>query len=263
MLTQSDGCGTCGQNVPEGANFCPQCGTQVASERQSALPSVETAANVRQVDQSSNRVARFQTDDGECPQCWTPVKNLATFCLRCGQPLRRRHIESVPYAVAAVGRPAGLWTRGWAIVIDAVLIFAVSAVLWPLIFGESYWNSNQTFFSTIRIEAGFRFGDWQWVSLFFYRFLFLAFWGATPGKFAVRIRILNEHGERKIGVIRSFVRAVGWEISGIILFIGFLVSIFREDKRALHDLIAKTYPVILDPSRDPIPISNDKRTPGQ
>ncbi len=66
--------------------------------------------------------------------------------------------------------------------------------------------------------------------------------GATIGKMLVGIRIVSNEG-RDIGFWQSFVRWIGYYISGIFIFIGFLWSIFDKNSQSWHDKIAGTYVV--------------------
>ena len=69
------------------------------------------------------------------------------------------------------------------------------------------------------------------------------FWakrGATPGKKMLGLRIVREDGEEPIGFGTAFLRLVGYMVSGMILYIGFLMIAFNPEKKGLHDTIAKT-----------------------
>lgn len=63
--------------------------------------------------------------------------------------------------------------------------------------------------------------------------------GATPGKMVIGARIVQLDGG-PLGFRRAFLR-YGFEIVGFLtLGLGYLMIAFREDKRGLHDLVAKT-----------------------
>ena len=63
--------------------------------------------------------------------------------------------------------------------------------------------------------------------------------GATVGKLVVGAKIVNEDGSR-LGYTQALVRYVGECGSFLILGTGYLMIGFRNDKRGLHDLIART-----------------------
>ena len=63
--------------------------------------------------------------------------------------------------------------------------------------------------------------------------------GQTLGKKALGLRVVTPEGER-IGYLKAFARYVGRIISGIILFIGFIMAAFDDEKRTLHDRMCDT-----------------------
>lgn len=63
--------------------------------------------------------------------------------------------------------------------------------------------------------------------------------GQTPGKKAIKAKIVDAKTFEKIGFLRSYARFIFYVIS-FISIIGFFLPFFRKDKRALHDLIART-----------------------
>jgi len=75
-------------------------------------------------------------------------------------------------------------------------------------------------------------------------FVFLHYYaGRTLGKMAVGIRIISSEGN-ELGLWESFMRWVGYYISAVFLFAGFIWSVFDQDSQTWHDKIAGTYVVI-------------------
>lgn len=75
-------------------------------------------------------------------------------------------------------------------------------------------------------------------------FIFLHYYaGKTVGKMALGIRVISADG-KEVGLWESFMRWVGYYISAVFLFAGFIWSIFDPDSQAWHDKIAGTYVVI-------------------
>lgn len=71
---------------------------------------------------------------------------------------------------------------------------------------------------------------------------FIWFWsrnGATPGKRAVGIRVVNANDDAPSGV-QSFVRYIGYQISAIPFCLGFLWMLWDSDKRCWHDMMSGT-----------------------
>ncbi len=78
-----------------------------------------------------------------------------------------------------------------------------------------------------------------------YAVFFIGYCGQTPGKMALRIKVIRTDGSQ-ISYGRAALREVlGKFISGILLGIGYLMVIFDSQKQGLHDKIADTYVVKL------------------
>lgn len=78
----------------------------------------------------------------------------------------------------------------------------------------------------------------------------VGFWladGATPGKMLFRLRVRMADGE-DIEPVTAVLRYFAYLASGIMLGIGFLVMLFDEENRGLHDMISNTI-VIVDVDR--------------
>lgn len=74
-------------------------------------------------------------------------------------------------------------------------------------------------------------------------FIFLhALGGKTIGKMLVGIKLINNEGD-SVGVWTAFVRWIGYFISAVFLFAGFLWSLLDSEGQAWHDKIAGTYVV--------------------
>lgn len=62
--------------------------------------------------------------------------------------------------------------------------------------------------------------------------------GQTPGKKFADIKVVDAKTLKEASYPKLFIRFIGYFISVITL--GFLIGLFRKDKRALHDLISGT-----------------------
>lgn len=127
-----------------------------------------------------------------------------------------------------VSNPAGFWVRFVACILDFLIIGIPLSYIGYLISGS--WEGDPTT-STVN---------------FLYTLLLPVLWsGYTVGKKILGIRIAKENGE-KLGIGAMLLRNIlGGFIYIVTLGIGLIVSAFmvglREDKRAIHDLIAGTY----------------------
>ncbi len=88
---------------------------------------------------------------------------------------------------------------------------AMFAIIWPLAFGAEI----------------------------LYKTLFTGALGATPGKLALNLRVVNPDGS-KVGYGKACGRAFAEFLSGIICAIGYIMAGFDDERRALHDRICET-----------------------
>jgi len=72
-----------------------------------------------------------------------------------------------------------------------------------------------------------------------FEIFFIGKYGATPGKMLMKIKVVAPDGDR-IGYGRATGRYFAKMLSGLILYIGFLMAFWDDEKRALHDRICKT-----------------------
>ncbi|HEY5626118.1 MAG TPA: RDD family protein [Dehalococcoidia bacterium] len=144
-----------------------------------------------------------------CPNCGESLAADAKFCAACGQQIG----GPVGGAVAAA---FGVRLVAW--FIDFVLLFVIGAVTAVVI--------DPPWFLGILIGATYTIGFWTAAA-------------ATPGKMAMKLKVVDEKGE-PVQIDKAILRYVGYWVSAIILLIGFLMIALRQDNRGLHDLIAGT-----------------------
>lgn len=78
-----------------------------------------------------------------------------------------------------------------------------------------------------------------------YAVFFTGYCGQTPGKMALRIKVIRTDGSH-VTYIRAALREVpGKFISSILLCVGYLMVAFDSQKQGLHDKIADTYVIKL------------------
>ena len=72
-----------------------------------------------------------------------------------------------------------------------------------------------------------------------YNTFFVGKFGATPGKLAAKVRVVNADGS-KVSYAKAFGRCMAEYLSGLILMMGYLMAAWDPEKRALHDRICGT-----------------------
>ncbi len=134
---------------------------------------------------------------------------------------------------------AGLDSRVLAFLIDLVLISVVAL----LAYGIGTYSLQNPGIDSPGLGRAF---TPIYLLLFFlgssYFVILNGYSGKTIGKMLMGIRIISEEGG-PIGFWQSFVRWIGYYISAIFLFIGFIWSVFDPNFQSWHDKIAGTYVV--------------------
>jgi len=142
---------------------------------------------------------------------------------------------------------AGFFPRALSTVVDAIILLALnllllSPVFLVLLFREAFQSADllrDWAFLGILVGCGLMiFGANLWYVVGGW-----ARTGRTPGKALLRLSVVPAEPSVPtpgIGLQRAFVRFLAWNLSGALLGIGFLLVLFREDRRALHDLLAGT-----------------------
>jgi len=126
-------------------------------------------------------------------------------------------------------RYAGFWIRFVAYILD-VIILQVFLYLLQMVLGMVLGSGNAIQVISTIVSFVLALG---------YEVYFIGKYGATPGKMALKLKVI-----RADGLPMSFGLALGRYLSkilsAIILLIGFIMAGFDEQKRALHDRICDT-----------------------
>jgi len=185
-------------------------------------------------------------------------------CPRCKQsfPLQRETAFETPQperpapettAPADQGSPAldapdripkaGFWIRVVAALVDAFLVFWLQFGLGLLLVLVGIGSAGQVEGTFAPLSILVKLFTWT-VGIAYY-VVFTGHGGQTPGKMAVRVKVIRRDG-RPISYGRAFFREVpGKFISAVILGIGYLMVAFDDQKQGLHDRIADTYVIKL------------------
>ncbi len=79
-----------------------------------------------------------------------------------------------------------------------------------------------------------------------YSIFFIGKFGATPGKMAAKIRVVNADGS-KVSYGKACARFFAEFLSALTLMIGYIMAAFDDEKRALHDRICHTRVIKIPP----------------
>ncbi len=180
-----------------------------------------------------------QPASGACAECGRefPWERLVTFgrvqvCGECKPLFFQRVQQGTVYPVAMPY--GGFWIRACAKIADfAILGVLQTAIQMGLLKMVSSGNLQLTMlFSALT-------GLFSLVLTIGYDTWFIGRFGATPGKMACGLRVVFSDGSR-ISYLRALGRALGSLLSGAVLYIGYAVAAFDEQKRALHDFFCDT-----------------------
>ena len=196
---------------------------------------------------SYHEIAGTVTDWGTpCSECGRPhlVEELLLFegkrvCASCKdiffQKLREGTAPSDEMKYASVGR------RFLALMIDGVAVYVgfgiILAVMVPVVM--AILGPGSSLGETAETLAGLLTGSVILGYVMFYFTWFVGRFGATPGKMALGIRIVRSDGG-PVSYWRAFGRFWAHQLSGAIMYIGFIIAFFDEQKRTLHDHICDT-----------------------
>ncbi|MCJ8170418.1 RDD family protein [Atopomonas sediminilitoris] len=128
---------------------------------------------------------------------------------------------------------AGFWLRVLAALIDSVLVIAL---LVPLFF--ALFDTDEL----LRTGSGPGF-TWDIVQQLLVGTAVVLFWHykqATPGKLALRMRVVDAETQQPVSIGRLVLRYVGYIPSMMVLFIGVIWVAFDSRKQGWHDKMAST-----------------------
>jgi uncharacterized RDD family membrane protein YckC len=152
-------------------------------------------------------------------------------------------------APAGYARFGGFWMRFVAYLIDSVIVGIPMGVLAMLLVGGSMLSLTRLGPNPAPEEALAAmvpmFGAMAVLGLLgtavycTYEAFFLVKYGATPGKMAMGLKVIRPDGSG-IHVGRAIGRHFSKVLSGMILYIGYIMIGFDSEKRGLHDMICDT-----------------------
>ncbi len=133
---------------------------------------------------------------------------------------------------------AGFWLRVLASIIDNIIVMAITVPMLMLIYGSGYL-----------LDQNFIKGGWDvFFSYIFPAVAIISFWiykSATPGKMAIRTRIVDARTGKKPSTAQFVGRYFAYFVSMIPLLLGFLWVAFDKRKQGWHDKLANTVVIVI------------------
>lgn len=129
---------------------------------------------------------------------------------------------------------ASINSRVKAFIIDDLLItFVVAIMLWDQIanvsddFGAMLLMLNQYAIPVMVLK-------------FLYQSFFVWYYGATLGKMAAKIRVIDYYSFGRVSFVNALIRSFGRLISEMFFYIGFIIGFFTQGRQTFHDKIGRT-----------------------
>lgn len=171
----------------------------------------------------------------------------ARVCAGCKDVFFQRVREQgVSVATQGTGRRyGGFWIRALARLVDGLILSAVLAplgfvlaLLLPRVVGSHPAPVDPRAFGPLLAGVGFVYLISFTIALL-YEGWFLSNRGGTPGKLVCGLRVVRPNGQN-LSFARGCGRYLAALLSGLMLYIGYIMAAFDEQKRALHDHICDT-----------------------
>ncbi|MFT6408952.1 MAG: putative RDD family membrane protein YckC [Arenicella sp.] len=131
----------------------------------------------------------------------------------------------------------GFWVRAVASVLDSIFLLII---IWPLL----YWVYGADMFSSTEMVKGSADVLLSYIFPMVFSIVLWMKFGGTPAKRILKIKVLDESTGQHLSLAKSLLRYVGYFVSILGLFIGFIWVAFDEKKKGWHDHIAGSIVVI-------------------
>jgi uncharacterized RDD family membrane protein YckC len=139
---------------------------------------------------------------------------------------------------------AGFWIRVAAALIDTIVFVIVFAIPLTLIYGSGYWTSQEPASGVLDIVI-------RYIAPIFITVWFWTKYLGTPGKMALRLRVVDARTGQAISTPQAIGRYFGYYVSILPLLLGFIWVGIDKKKQGFHDKLAGTV-VIRDLPKEPV-----------
>lgn len=145
----------------------------------------------------------------------------------------QKNIQEIKYG--------GFWLRFLSLILDSMVINAVVTFVYMIIGRDRVVLSNPGAWSSFSGNPEiFLLQLAQWI----YYILMLKYFGASLGKMALKLRVVNKDGAELDWVSIILRETVGKFVSGITLGVGYLIAAWDPKKQSLHDKISGTIVIV-------------------
>jgi uncharacterized RDD family membrane protein YckC len=204
--------------------------SEVQSERHTAIPPVPAAAQ-----------AGLDVICIECGKSFPADEVIrygdSSVCANC-KPVFVQKLQEGARLLGTMDY-AGFWIRFAAKLLDGLILLVPILILTVIFLVPALQRPGrgQAPFMSVGLQLGLQLAYYALAGV--YNIFFLGRYGATPGKMALKIRVVTADGD-KISYGRATGRFFGEILSGLVCNIGYIIAAFDDEKRALHDRICNT-----------------------
>jgi uncharacterized RDD family membrane protein YckC len=249
-------CKRCRATVPDDADRCPSCGQDLSSLRQLLndfyseeaprsgerdVPPREPEVFAKEKEPPPTVSAEEPGDEIRIASGPYPDYN-EKFSLQ--NALAEEELDEETEGASAWDQAlrGGFWLRYMAMAADAVIVLLLLAIFVVLGFLTLTLGASEgweiPFFRQIRIILPVILPLGLALMLAYFTF-FHAIWGQTFGKMIFGLRVVRTDGQ-PVSFSRALARALGYVLSAIPFFLGFLWVAFSPRKRSWHDALTDT-----------------------
>jgi|GEM_PF-2034499 len=240
MLQESIPCPVCGKQIPIKSNYCHYCGNELAEETYDLSEITPVYMSVPDTQKHKPK------SSSEAETIVVEEETIDINKLKKEQKKSKKGIKA--------GKPAGFWLRSAAAAIDlliclfmyfAIVLIPTYVLLMPKIDENIIVGFDVPDFIVEISKSGIEFIAILAISAVLLSFLYLAAgWasrGTSIGKSILSIYVFDFKSKTTpITWGKAIIRYFSYYLSVLIILIGFIIILFRKDKRGLHDIIAGT-----------------------
>ena len=130
-------------------------------------------------------------------------------------------------------RYAGFWIRVAASLIDTLLLVLITAPILTAVYGSAYWTGEQAVSGALDVFLNYIFPAVAVIIFWIYK-------SATPGKIALKLKIVDAKTGGKPTAGQLIGRYLGYYLSAIPFLLGIIWVAFDKKKQGWHDKLAGT-----------------------
>jgi len=129
---------------------------------------------------------------------------------------------------------AGFWVRALASIIDSILMLVIIMPIFFLAYGDAFATGAESgSMSLLGVFLNYIFPAAACMMFWHYK-------AATPGKMILGLKVVSLKDGSELTFGQIVVRYIGYYLSMIVLFLGFVLVAFDKRKQGLHDKISQT-----------------------